>query len=761
MSAVTRPSPFNPENMGRDLLSGLVVFLVALPLCLGVALASNAPLISGILSGIIGGLVVGALSGSQTSVSGPAAGLTAILAAQIATLGSFPAFLTAVFLAGLIQIFLGLARAGTLSEYFPSSVIKGLLAAIGIILILKQIPHLFGHDQDPEGEMSFRQPDHENTFSELFAVIGDLHWGATAIGMTSFFILIFLDRIKWVKRYNIPGALIVVIFGISVKFVYDRLQLGPVWQMDSSHLVNLPIAGSLSNVTQFFTFPDFSQLNNPLVYTGAITIAIVASLETLLNLEAVDKLDPRGRTSPPNRELFAQGCGNLCAGLIGAIPVTSVIIRSSVNINSGVRTKFSTIFHGFLLAVCGIFLPQLMNQIPLSCLAAILIVTGIKLANPALFKQMWHGGLYEFAPFVLTTLAIVFTDLLYGILIGLAVSTTFILHSNIRRPIRRIMEKHVSGDVLRIELANQVSFLNRAALSRLLQNLDDGQQVLIDATQTDYMDPDVLILIKDFEQQTAPARGISVSLVGFKDITPLEDKIQFVDYTSKDVRDQMTPAQALEYLLEGNERFRNGKQIVRNLGRQVASTASGQFPMAVILSCIDSRTPAELIFDMGLGDIFSVRVAGNVISPQILGSMEYGISQAGSRLLMVVGHTGCGAVTASVQLANQKKTAKEATGCEHIDSIVTEVGPSIDATKLQSFNKLDATQQAQFVDDVASLNVLQTVQSIRRRSKILRELEESGEILIVGAMYNIRNGEVIMISDSAVFAAKDSSQQMD
>ncbi|MCA8990230.1 MAG: sulfate transporter, partial [Planctomycetaceae bacterium] len=323
---------------------------------------------------------------------------------------------------------------------------------------------------------------------------------------------------------------------------------------------------------------------------------------------------------------------------------------------------------------------------------------------------------------VLTTLAIVFTDLLYGILIGLAVSTTFILHSNIRRPIRRIMEKHVSGDVLRIELANQVSFLNRAALSRLLQNLDDGQQVLIDATQTDYMDPDVLILIKDFEQQTAPARGISVSLVGFKDITPLEDKIQFVDYTSKDVRDQMTPAQALEYLLEGNERFRNGKQIVRNLGRQVASTASGQFPMAVILSCIDSRTPAELIFDMGLGDIFSVRVAGNVISPQILGSMEYGISQAGSRLLMVVGHTGCGAVTASVQLANQKKTAKEATGCEHIDSIVTEVGPSIDATKLQSFNKLDATQQAQFVDDVASLNVLQTVQSIRRRSKILREL---------------------------------------
>ncbi len=731
----------------KDLVSGLVVFLVALPLCLGVALASNAPLMSGILAGIIGGIIVGFLSGSHTSVSGPAAGLTAVVAAQIALLdGNFESFLLVVFLAGVIQVVIGLLQGGSIAEFFPTSVIKGLLSAIGIILILKQIPHLFGHDTDPEGEMSFQQPDHENTFSELLAMTGDLHWGASVIGIASLVLLVIYGRISFFKKLNIPGPLIAVLFGTGVKFAYDQFMPGTNWQIGSSHLVQLPIAGSISEFTGFMTMADFSQLANPIVYTGAITVALVASLETLLNLEAVDKLDPQQRTSPPNRELVAQGAGNMVGGLIGAIPVTSVIIRSSVNINSGGRTKAAAIFHGFLLLFCVSMLPQILNQIPLSCLAAILILTGVKLASPHLFKEMWRGGWNEFIPFIVTTSAIVLTDLLIGILIGLGVSIAFILKNSLHRPIRRIMEKHVSGNVLRIQLANQVTFLNRGALNRVFDEIQDGEHVLIDASQTDYIDPDVRHLIRDFDEVTAPARGISVSLVGFKDDYEFEDKVQYVDYSNRDVQEKMTPSQALQLMLDGNERFQSGRQISRNLGRQVSSTAGGQFPIAVVLSCIDSRTPAELIFDMGLGDIFSVRVAGNVTSPQVLGSMEYGCSQAGSKLLLVVGHTRCGAVTAAVDLACSHQNATEATGCEHIDSIVDEVDHSIDDSIIERVSKTQAEQKNEIVDDVARMNVQHTVDKIREQSKVLRNMEINREIAIVGAMYDVSTGQVDVIT---------------
>ena len=442
----------SPASISSDLLAGLAVFIVALPLCLGVALSSNAPLLSGLMAGIVGGVLVGILSGSHTSVSGPPAGLTAIVAAEIAALGSFEAFLLAVVVAGLIQIGLGTARAGFIAAFFPSSVLKGLLAAIGVILILKQIPHVLGRDADPEGDMSFQQPDHENTFSEFGELPFDVHAGAAVIGLVSIAVMIVWDRYRPLKKSRIPAPLVVVLLGVCISAVFR--QLGGRWLIGAKHLVQVPVAASLPALVGFLHWPDFSQWSNLAVYKGGLTIALVASLETLLNLEAVDKIDPQQRTSPPSRELVAQGIGNITVGLLGGIPLTSVVVRSSVNINAGGQTKLSAISHGVLLFVCVLFLPVWLNQIPLSCVAAILLVTGAKLASPKLVRQMWNEGRYQFLPFALTVIAIVLTDLLIGILIGFVVSLSFILNSNLRRPIRRVFEKHLGGNVLHIELAN-------------------------------------------------------------------------------------------------------------------------------------------------------------------------------------------------------------------------------------------------------------------------------------------------------------------
>ena len=572
-----RLSNYPLSYLPRDLTSGLVVFLVALPLCLGIALASGAPLFSGLLAGIVGGLVVGSISGSSTSVSGPAAGLTAIVIAQIAALGSFEAFLLAVMIGGIIQIGLGIARAGSLSAFFPSSVIKGLLAAIGVILILKQIPHVVGHDSDPEGEMSFSQPDKQNTFSELLTVFeGDYHFGAAVVGILSIVLLVSWNRIKPLRNSMVPGPLVVVLLGVGLHLLFQRV--GGPWMIQSSHLVQIPVANSAEDLLTFLTMPDFSQIFNPAIYFAAVTIAIVASLETLLNLEAVDKLDPENRNSPPSRELVAQGVGNIVSGLIGGLPVTSVIVRGSVNVNSGTKTKVSTIFHGLLLLISVALIPAYMNMIPLAALAAILLVTGFKLASPALFKQMWSEGRYQFAPFLITLLSIVFTDLLVGILIGLGVSVLFILNSSLRQPVRRIVETHLAGDILHVELANQVSFLNRAALDQLFNETEPGTHMLIDASNTDYIDPDILSLIQDFKKNIGPARGVTVSLRGFRRKYQMHDEIQFADYTTRELKDRVTPEQVLEILKEGNRRFYTGNRLSRDLGSQVNATAGEQQP---------------------------------------------------------------------------------------------------------------------------------------------------------------------------------------
>ncbi|HEY1084516.1 MAG TPA: SulP family inorganic anion transporter [Prosthecobacter sp.] len=735
-------NPLSPKTVPRDLTSGLVVFLVALPLCLGVALASNAPLFSGILAGIVGGILVGFLSGSHTSVSGPAAGLTAVVAAQIASLGSFDAFLVAVVLAGVMQIILGVCRAGFIAAFFPSSVIKGLLAAIGVILILKQIPHVIGHDADPMGDKSFLQPDNENTFTELAKAWFDIQPGAALVGVLSILLLIVWDRVKFLKKSPIPAPLAVVLFGVVGAVILQRM--GAYWAIGSSHLVQVPVSNSPQEFLGFLTYPDFGVLGNPKVYIAAVTIAIVASLETLLNLEAVDKLDPEQRSSPPNRELLAQGVGNVAVGLIGGLPMTSVIVRSSVNINAGVKTKLSAIWHGVLLLGCVMLVPNWLNMIPLSALAAILLMTGLKLASPKLLKQMWNEGKTQFLPFIITVVAIVLTDLLVGILIGLAVSIGFILHSNVRRPLKKVMEKHATGDeVLRIELANQVSFFNRASLDETLRSVPRNGHVLIDARNTDYIDPDILDLITDFKNTTAGAHGVEMSLIGFKDKYPaLEDRIQYVDFSSREVQDSLTPQRVLEIFQEGNERFRNGNRLTRDLGRQVDATAAGQFPMGVVLTCIDSRTPSELIFDLGLGDIFSVRIAGNIARDKVLGSMEYSCAVAGAKLILVMGHTSCGAVNAAVDLICSNKTAAEATGCVNLDSLITEIQQSVDLSTCKKPGEWATGEKAAYSNEVSRRNVLRTMRMIRERSSTLDGLVREGRIAIVGALYDVSTGQV-------------------
>ncbi|WP_205508468.1 SulP family inorganic anion transporter [Longitalea arenae] len=492
----------------NDLPSSVVVFLVALPLCLGIALASGAPLFSGIIAGMVGGIVIGALSGSQLSVSGPAAGLTAIVIVAIGKLQVFEAFLLAVVLGGVFQIILGIIKAGILGDYIPSSVIKGMLAAIGLILILKQLPHLVGYDADYTGDESFQQADGQNTFSSLFGAFSHLIPAALVIGLVSLVIMVVWEKYVAPKARFLqlmPAPLIVVVVAVILN---ETLRTSaPDLVIKDSHLVKIPVADSVEGFLSFFTFPDFSHITNPVVWTTALTLAIVASLETLLNIEAADDLDPYQRVTPTNRELMAQGAGNMVSGFIGGLPLTSVVVRTSANINSGAKTKMSTIFHGFFLLGSVAFIPSLLNLIPLSALAAILIYTGFKLAKPSLFISFYKKGWDVFLPFAITIVAILLTDLLKGILVGCVVGMFFVIRSNFKSAVL------VVNDANRylFRLRKDVSFLNKPIIKNRLEKVPENSSVLIDATRADFIDRDIIEVIEDFLKH-APLKGISVEL---------------------------------------------------------------------------------------------------------------------------------------------------------------------------------------------------------------------------------------------------------
>lgn len=504
----------NSKNLFADFKSGIVVFLVALPLCLGIALACGFPLISGIIAGIVGGIIVTSFSDARFSVSGPAAGLTAIVLSSVSQLGNIPVFLAAVVFAGVLQILLGIFKAGGIGNFIPSAVIKGMLAGIGIILIIKQFPHFVGYDADPQGDMYFDQPDGHNSFSDLYYMLNYITPGSVVIGIVSFFVLLITDMpfYKKDKVFSlIPGPLLVVIFGILLNIAFAGY---PFLQISSAHLVNLPSINSVEDLNNNILFPDFGMMGSPKFWTIVFTVGIVASLETLLSIEAVEKLDPAKRPVNSNRELIAQGIGNMSSALIGGLPVTSVIVRSSANINAGARTKVSVVFHAVLLLLCVLLFPGILGMIPNSSLAVILIMTGYKLAKVSLFKEQFKAGWDQFLPFVITITVMLLTDLLKGVAVGIVVSVFFIIRANIKSSFEIIEEKIDHQTNYLIKLPQHITFFNKGFIINFLGRVKGNSRVIIDGSITKSTDKDVKEVLTDFVK-SSEEKNIEVQFIKY------------------------------------------------------------------------------------------------------------------------------------------------------------------------------------------------------------------------------------------------------
>lgn len=506
------------STLRQDFPASIVVFFVAVPLCLGIALASGAPLFAGIIAGIVGGIVVGTASGSPLGVSGPAAGLAVIVLSSIESLGGWEIFLLAVFIAGIIQIILGYLKLGTIAYYFPSSVIKGMLTGIGLLIILKQIPHAFGYDGDFEGDLSFWQIDNQNTFSELLNMLNFVNPGVILITFISLAILLIWENVlmKKSKIFGIiNGPLVAVVVGILLHLAYSQGILD--FNLKPSQVVQIPVAGNITEFVGQFTLPDFGHLLNPEVYMVAFVIAIIASLETLLCVEATDKLDPDKRVTPTNRELKAQGLGNIVSGLIGGLPVTQVIVRSSANIAFGGKSKMSAIIHGFLLLISAIAIPKILNLVPLATLAAILFVVGYKLAKPKIFKEVFGQGREQFVPFVVTVIAILFTDLLKGILIGLAFAIFYILRNNFKNPFYIWKNGIKEGEEYHVTLSEEVTFLNKGSILQMLNHVPANSKVIIDGTRSKSIHYDIIEIIQNYLVH-AKSIGVTAEVKGIPQI---------------------------------------------------------------------------------------------------------------------------------------------------------------------------------------------------------------------------------------------------
>lgn len=720
------------HHLKCDIPAGIAIFFIAIPLSLGIALASGAPLFSGLIASIIGGILVAPLSGSALGISGAAAGLFIIMLSAIETLG-FSAFLLAVILAGGLQILMGLARMGSIAHYFPSSVIKGMLSGIGIIIFLKQIPHAVGYDSDYEGDLSFFQADNYSTLTELMHMLEFFSPTAIFIAFVSLVILMVWERPK-IKKSNffqvLHGTSVTIIAGI---FINQFLQtFYPDLALKESHLVNLPIAANASDLIGQMHSPDFSQLTNPAVYFTALTLAFLASLETLLAVEAVDRLDSYKRVTPPNRELIAQGIGNISSGLLGGLPLTQVIIRSSINIQSGAKTKMAGFVSGVCLLITVFLVPEWLNKIPLASLASILLVVSYKLMRPKVFKKMYFAGMYHFIPFCATIVGLIFTNLLIGIVIGLSTALLSIVLENYKGALY-FRESRIGNKII-FRLSENVSFLNKANLKQTFDQLPPNSEIIIDATRSKYLDYDVFEVIRDFKKE-APLKNIKLTLEnvrGFGVLKPVENARAHT-YESQQ---SLTPENVLNLLKEGNENFVNNLKANRNLLEQVNDTQQGQFPIAIILSCMDSRTSTELIFDQGLGDVFSTRVAGNIVNDDILGSMEYACEVAGSKLIVVLGHTHCGAI----------KGACAQVKLDHLTGLLDKIQPSVQMV-CDEHHVSEIGHDEDLIQKVAEKNVRLVVEQIKQRSAVLANLLQSGKIGIVGGMYDVETGKVQFYSE--------------
>jgi carbonic anhydrase len=721
---------FKIDSIRKDFLASLVVFLVAIPLCLGIALATNVPLSVGILTGAIGGIIVGFLSDSRVSVSGPAAGMVALVIAAINQLGSYETFLLALIFAGGLQFLGGILRSGFIANYVPATVVKGLLAAIGILIIIKELPMAFGYfATDDMMQIALRETQETLSLKPLLELVQYFHFGATFISLVSLFILFMWHKVTVRFFKVIPAAFVVVVVAILMNFGYQCFL--PAFSLESAHLVNIPVNEDLLTLFSQFKHPDFSALTNFSVYWYALMIAMVASLETLLNLEAIEKIDKRHRYCSRDKELIAQGVGNMISGFVGGLPITSVIARSSVNINAGAKTKLSTILHGIFLFFSLSLFAKWLNYIPISALASVLIYTGYKLASVKLLKEVYEEGAYYFAPFIITILAIVFTNLLLGIVIGLIVSIFFILKNHSKNGFTVVNEKYPSGDIFRLVLPQQATFLNRAAMIERMNRFPRNSKVIVDAQLSDYIDEDILEIVKDFKQSLGVEKNILINLEGFKNHYNVDRNLSFINATTYDVQSSLTPQMILKILQEGNQRFINNTPIHKNYRQQITVTAQSQHPIAVVLSCIDSRVPVEVIFDLSLGDLFVVRIAGNIANDDVIGSIEFACHEAGAKLILVLGHKSCGAVKAAcdhVQLG-------------HVTQLLDKIKPAIELELEKQYQPVDM-QSDTFVTNVARTNVQLTKKWLYDHSSILNTLISEQKVLLVGGFYDVHTGIV-------------------
>lgn len=710
-------------DLKRDLPAGVAVFFVAVPLCLGIAHASGAPIVAGLIAGIIGGIVIGWLSPSQLSVSGPAAGLTAIVLTAKQGLGSYEGVVTAVALAGVIQLGLGLAKAGFLASFFPNAVVRGMLAAIGVILILKQVPHLVGYDFEEMGVMEFpltpedldEKYDDEhlgeaNTLTLLAHALRMFKKGALIIGVTALAALIAWD--KWVQKRvkSVPGSVVVVLLGVGLDALFQVV--APGLSLQRSHLVQLPDLGSSQALSAAMTFPKLAYLSEPKVYLYAVTMAVVASLESLLSIEALDKIDPDRPTTPTNRELLAQGAGNVLSGLLGGLPITAVVVRSSVNLSAGARSKVSAVFHGLLLIVAMLLLRPVINRIPLAALAAVLVYTGYKLASPKAFKEMLGHGYHQAIPYVVTIAAIIFTDLLKGVGIGFAVSTFFILRNSY---VSTRFELETYGRFKRLVLEKEVTFLQRARLMATLSAIEPGHMVEIDGSRATYIDPDIVDVIAEF-REAATHRGIQVLVAGIprlKTTTTEFEKLMADEY---------------EKLLANNREWVEEK--LSTDADYFKRSGDGHAPQFMFIGCSDSRVPENTITKTEPGEIYVHRNIANLVSLSdinLLSVLQLSVEVLNVKHIIVCGHYDCGGVRAAL----------ERTSLGLIDNWIAQ----IKLVARQHEAELDKiTDPVQRERRLIELHVLQQCKNLYKTSIVQNAVRKFGYPKVHAWVYDVHTG---------------------
>ena len=713
------------SRMDKDIPSSIVVFLVALPLCLGIALASGAPLVSGLISGIIGGIVIGSVSHSSVSVSGPAASLTAVVLASIASLGSFDVFLMAVVLGGIFQFILGILKAGLIADYMPSNIIKGLLAAIGIILIIAQLPYAVGFIQDSGANFGARDNLLEQAIAMFKNFFYSLHPGAVVLSIISLAIIIFWEKSPLKNFKLLPPSLIVVILGVFLNLLFKYI--APVLHLSEKYLVNIP---KIDRVSELVTFPDFNSITNPEVWGVAITITLIASIASLLAIEAADEIDPHKRKTPPNRELVAQGIGNTIAGLVGGIPLTSVIVRSSVNINAGAETKLSTILHGIFLLLSVLFLSTILNLIPLSSLAVILLVVGYKLASWDVISTMYKKGWNQFIPFVVTVVAIILTDLLIGIFIGSLVSIFFLLRSNYHNAFFIENTKIFKGETIRLELSNEVSFFNKASIKNSLWNVPQNSNVIIDATFSSYIDHDILEIFEDFKTTFAEENNINVSIIGLKDKYSAGKELDFVREDIEESKERSTPQEILDYLKEGNSRYVDGKLVSRRLRNKELMDFINSPPLATVVNCIDLREPLNVMMNTGIGDLIPIRAAGNLVDSHIIKSIEIACKQQGSRFILLMGNS-----SNKIYLEALNEYMKN--GYQNPDSLIAE---ALKAKQIPA--KFEEKDLYTYADLITRWSVKESQKRIIKENPYLRERISQGKLGLATAFFNRENGKI-------------------